>query len=198
MEQREQYNQSITNYLAEIQTQLHKMYETLHNHDCCILSDFDQLQKLVSEAQSLAAGYYLQSYMSPYTKHFICLALAVQHLSEKNHGALIALERNDNLDHYVSNGTFLHAEISHALLETIFYPGNPLHDGGVVIKKERIHSAGNIFPLSKLTSHHRAHGTRHRAAIGLSEKTDAVVLVVSEETGRISFAQNGELFVVRA
>lgn len=198
MDQREQYTQGISNYLDNISQQLDKINETLNDHDCCILSDFDELQKLVSEAQNLAAVYYLQTYMAPYTDQYINLSLAVQHLSEKKQGALIALERNDNLEHYVHNGTFIGAEISHVLLETVFYPGNPLHDGGVIIKEDQIYSAGNIFPLTELTFQNRNHGTRHRAAIGLTEKTDAFVLVVSEETGRISFALNGELFVVRA
>ena len=124
--------------------------------------------------------------------------MAAQHLSEKKHGALIAVERKDNLDHYIHNGTIIDATISHTLLETVFYPGNPLHDGGVVVKKENIHSAGNIFPLTDITIQNKNHGTRHRAAIGLSERTDAVVIVISEETGRISFAINGNLYVVRA
>lgn len=198
MDQREQYTQGISNYLENISQQLTTINETLYDHDCCILTDFDELQKMVSEAQNLAAVYYLQTYMAPYTDQYISLSLAAQHLSEKNHGALIALERNDNIDGYVHNGTMIGADISHVLLETIFYPGNPLHDGGVVIKKNQIHSAGNIFPLTGITFQNRNHGTRHRAAIGLSEKTDAIVIVVSEETGRISFARNGELFVVRA
>jgi uncharacterized protein (TIGR00159 family) len=198
MNQREQYTQGISNYLDNISQQLDKINETLNDHDCCILSDFDELQKLVSEAQNLAAVYYLQTYMAPYTDQYINLSLAAQHLSEKKQGALIALERKDNLEHYVHNGTFIGAEISHVLLETVFYPGNPLHDGGVIIKEDQIYSAGNIFPLTELTFQNRNHGTRHRAAIGLTEKTDAIVLVVSEETGRISFALNGELFVVRA
>lgn len=198
MDQRVQYSQGITNYLDHISYQLDKINETLNEHDCCILSDFDELQKLVSEAQNLAAVYYLQSYMAPYTDQHINLSLAAQHLSEKKHGALIALERKDKLEHYVHNGTYIGAKLSHVLLEAIFYPGNPLHDGGVIIRKDQIHSAGNIFPLTGITIQNRGHGTRHRAAIGLSEKTDAIVIVVSEETGKISFALNGELFVIRA
>ena len=198
MDQKKQYTEDLGRYLGHIDSHLTKLTSRINEHDCCILSDFDQLQKLVSEAQNLAAVYYLQSYLAPYTNQYISLSLAAQHLSEKKHGALIAVERKDNLDHYIHNGTIIDATISHTLLETVFYPGNPLHDGGVVVKKDNIHSAGNIFPLTDITIQNKNHGTRHRAAIGLSERTDAVVIVVSEETGRISFAINGNLYVVRA
>jgi diadenylate cyclase len=198
MDQKEQYTEDLGRYLGHIDSQVTKLSANIHEHDCCILSDFDQLQKLVSEAQNLAAVYFLQSYLAPYTDQYISLSLAAQHLSEKQHGALIAVERTDNLDHFIHNGTIIDAYISHILLETVFYPGNPLHDGGVVVKKDTIHSAGNIFPLTDISFHNQNHGTRHRAAIGLSEKTDAVVIVVSEETGRISFAIKGSLYIVRA
>ncbi|MFP3670953.1 diadenylate cyclase, partial [Priestia sp. SIMBA_032] len=80
------------------------------------------------------------------------------------------------------------------LLESIFYPGNPLHDGAVLVKNNHIVSAANILPLTKSTEVDPELGTRHRAAIGLSEKSDALILVVSEETGRTSFALNGILY----
>jgi diadenylate cyclase len=198
MDKHQQYIEDLNRYMDNIQEQLNKLNSVLKQEDCCILSDFDLLQKSVSEAQNIAAAYYLQSYLSPYTNQYVNLSLAAQHLSEKNHGALIAIERDDEVDAYIHNGTPINANISHVLLETIFYPGNPLHDGGVVIKGEQIHSAGNIFPLTDVTFKNRKFGTRHRAAIGLSEKTDAIVLVISEETGRISFARNGNLYIVRA
>jgi len=198
MEHKEQYMEHLHRYMGHIESHVNKIYATIHEHDCCILSELDQMQRLVSEAQNFAAVYYLQSHLAPYTKQYINLSLAAQYLSEKRHGALIAVERSDRLDPYIHNGTLIEADISHILLETVFYPGNPLHDGGVVIRDDTIYSAGNIFPLTDITYQHRKLGTRHRAAIGLSEKTDAVVIVVSEETGRISFALDGQLFVVRA
>ncbi|WP_071396938.1 sporulation-specific diadenylate cyclase CdaS [Bacillus tuaregi] len=198
MEQKEQYMENLHRYMGHIESHINKVKAIMHEHDCCILTDLDQMQKLVSEAQNLAAVYYLQSYLAPYTKQYINLSLAVQHLSEKRHGALIAVERNAPLEPFIHNGTLIEADISHLLLETVFYPGNPLHDGGVVIRDGTIYSAGNIFPLTDTTYQHRKLGTRHRAAIGLSEQTDAVIIVVSEETGRISFAIDGQLFIVRA
>lgn len=198
MDPNELYIQDLSRYMGRIDSQLNKLKSTIQDQDCCILSDFEQLQKLVSEAQNLAAVFYLQTYLAPYTDQYINISLAAQHLSEKRHGALIAIERSNPIDSFVHSGTALNAKMSHVLLETIFFPNNPLHDGGVVIKNECISSAGNIFPLTKNQFQNRHMGTRHRAAIGLSEKVDAVVLVVSEETGRISFALNGNLYVVKA
>lgn len=98
---------------------------------------------------------------------------------------------------FIHNGIQIDARVSQALIETIFYPGGPVHDGGTLIRGDIIISAGNILPLTNREVNGRVLGTRHRAALGLSELTDAVILVVSEESGRISFAYKGELFVVR-
>lgn len=198
MDQKEQYTQDLSNYMGHIDSQIAKINASISQHDCCILTDLNQLLKLVSETQNLAAGYFLQSYLAPYTTQYINLSLAAQHLSEKRHGALIAIERTIPIDDHINNGTPIGATISHVLLETIFYPGNPLHDGGVVIRKDGILSAGNIFPLTSKRIENAKIGTRHRAGIGLSEVTDAVVIMVSEETGRISFSVDGNFYVIRA
>ena len=117
----------------------------------------------------------------------------MQHLAEEKHGALIVIERADPLDGMIQKGTSLHAEISSALIESIFYPGNPLHDGAVLVRENRVVSAANVLPLT--TKHvDLKYGTRHRAAMGLSAVTDALVLVVSEETGKMSFAKDGGLY----
>ncbi|MDZ5473746.1 sporulation-specific diadenylate cyclase CdaS [Bacillus sp. 31A1R] len=192
-----QYQSDINRYLKEMDTQILKIQDTLAEMNCCILSDFEKLHHLVTDAQGLASSYYLQSYLSPYTKEFGQISLAVNLLSEKRHGALIIIERKQPLDEWIHNGTKVGAKVSHTLLETIFYPGNPLHDGGTLIKEDVIVSASNILPLSKNVINGKKLGTRHRAAIGLTEKTDAIVIVVSEETGKITFALNGELYVVK-
>lgn len=114
-------------------------------------------------------------------------------LSKRKIGALIAIEREVNLDSYLESGVPMDSKISNELLCTIFTPNAPLHDGGVVIQQDRIAVAGCLFPLTENPKISKLLGTRHRAAIGLTEMTDAVVIVVSEETGGISIAIGGRL-----
>ncbi len=108
-------------------------------------------------------------------------------------GALMAVEREISLQGFAEAGALLEARLSQELLEQIFFPNSPLHDGGVVIQNDRIIAAACIFPFTQRTDLAKSVGTRHRAALGLSEETDAVVLVISEETGIISVACQGEL-----
>jgi diadenylate cyclase len=121
------------------------------------------------------------------------LALAVQALASRRIGALIAIERRDSLAAWADTGIPLDARFSYDLLLNIFIPGTPLHDGAVILRGEQIVSASCFLPLT--TSHELSTelGTRHRAAIGLSEETDGLVVVVSEETGTISLAVEGQL-----
>jgi len=118
---------------------------------------------------------------------------ALTNLSRRKVGALIVMERQTGLKDIVASGTTLDAEISGALIENIFEPNTPLHDGAVVMNHGRITAAACFLPLSENSSISRELGTRHRAALGISETTDAVVLIVSEETGIISMAQEGRL-----
>ncbi len=108
-------------------------------------------------------------------------------------GALIALEQGIQLTDAVESGVVVDCEATPEMLEAIFFPNNAIHDGGVIIKGDRILKAACIFPLTQRQDLHKSLGTRHRAAIGLSEETDAVVVVVSEETGQISYAHRGQL-----
>jgi diadenylate cyclase len=114
-------------------------------------------------------------------------------MSRRKIGALIAIEREVGLQNYVERGTKLDAVVTSELLSTIFFPGSDLHDGAVIIQKERVAAAGCLFPLSDNPNISNVLGTRHRAALGISEETDAIVVVVSEETGLVSFAQRGKL-----
>ena len=118
---------------------------------------------------------------------------AVDYLRKERIGALIVLERDIGLGNYIDKAKKLYADLSSDLLIAIFYEGNPLHDGGVIIQGDRITCAGAVFPTSSSPKLNRRLGTRHRAALGLSEETDAICLVVSEETGRVSIALKGEL-----
>ena len=114
-------------------------------------------------------------------------------LSRRRVGALIVFERQTGLQDVIETGTQLNAEISAPLLENIFEPNTPLHDGAVVIRDDQIMAAACILPLAEASGVSRELGTRHRAAVGISENTDAAVLVVSEETGIVSLAQDGAL-----
>ena len=120
------------------------------------------------------------------------LAKAVEALSEEKIGAILAIEREESLAPFTTGGRWIDAPVNAELLLTVFYPGTALHDGGVVVRGDRIAWAGCIFPLA-MDERRRAFGTRHRAAVGLSDRTDAIVVVVSEETGRVSVAYRGEL-----
>ena len=114
-------------------------------------------------------------------------------LSRRRVGALIVFERKTGLQDVIETGTALNAEISAPLLENIFEPNTPLHDGAVVIRDDRIMAAACILPLAEASGVIRGLGTRHRAAVGISENTDAAVIVVSEQTGIISLAMDGSL-----
>ena len=118
---------------------------------------------------------------------------AVQRLSRARHGAIIAVEREIELGVYAETGSPVHARVSAEMLATIFTPLSPLHDGAVLIRGDIIQTAAAILPLTQTTVHDRSLGTRHRAALGLSEETDAIVIVVSEETAKVSVALAGRL-----
>lgn len=117
----------------------------------------------------------------------------IMDLSRRRVGALIVFEQQTGLQDVIETGTKLNAEISAPLLENIFEPNTPLHDGAVVIRDAEIMAAACILPLAEASGVSRELGTRHRAAVGISENTDAIVLVVSEETGIVSLARDGEL-----
>ena len=117
----------------------------------------------------------------------------VERLAEVKIGALIAIEQTIQLDDAVESGVAVNCEATPEMLETIFFPNNALHDGGVILRGDLIARAACIFPLTQRQDLNKSLGTRHRAAIGLSEETDAIVVVVSEETGKISYSYKGQL-----
>ncbi|MEJ2202764.1 MAG: diadenylate cyclase CdaA [Gemmatimonadota bacterium] len=118
---------------------------------------------------------------------------AAQRLSRARVGAIIAIQQEVGLDEYAETGSPVEARVSAEMLMTIFTPYSPLHDGAVLIRGDVILTAGAILPLTQTSIVDRSLGTRHRAALGLSEETDAIVIVVSEETSRVSVAQSGRL-----
>lgn len=118
---------------------------------------------------------------------------AVEKFSNEKTGALIVFERKTILEEYAETGTILNATITEELLGNLFYEGSPLHDGAVIISKGKIYTAGCVLPLSRNHMIGKELGTRHRAGIGITELSDALVLIVSEETGIISMAEDGKL-----
>ncbi len=119
---------------------------------------------------------------------------AVDYCRKARIGALIVIERDISLSDYIDKAKGLYADLTNELLISIFFPNNPLHDGAVIIQGNRISCAGAVFPTSNNIKLNKRLGTRHRAALGIAEETDALSIVVSEETGRISIAVKGELF----
>lgn len=121
------------------------------------------------------------------------LSKGLHELAERRIGALIVIIRQMSIDHLIQIGTEIDAKVTSELLNSIFLPYSPIHDGAVIIQREKITSAGCILPLSQNPDIAKSFGTRHRAALGISEQTDVLVLVVSEETGKISIVHEGKI-----
>ena len=119
---------------------------------------------------------------------------AMDSLRKSKIGAIIVIERDISLHPYIEKAKKIYADLSTDLLLSIFFPHNPLHDGGVIIQGDKITCAGAVFPTSNSSKLNKRLGTRHRAAVGITEETDCIALVVSEETGRMSIAIKGELY----
>ncbi len=118
---------------------------------------------------------------------------AVLNLSKNKVGGLIAIGREDGLSNYIESGIRINSDVSSDLISTIFWPGTPLHDGAVIIRERKIAAAGCLFPLTENSDIAKTYGTRHRAGIGITEETDAISIIISEETGCVSFSVGGQL-----
>jgi len=125
------------------------------------------------------------------TRTIEAVSVAAARLSERRWGALMVLEKETGLNEFAQTGVAIDGLVGVEFLLSLFYPNSPLHDGAVIIRGDRVIAAGAVLPLSETSSH--SLGTRHRAALGITEQTDAVVVVVSEETGQISIAHNGRM-----
>ena len=188
--------QQLIKGLEDISFDINKGIKTLKTEGNCVLGKLEDLKDKFEKVETMAASFYLNCYLSPYTDKYLDISTCIQHLSNQRHGALIVIERNDELESFLRAGIPIGAALTHSLLESIFYPGNPLHDGAVLVRTNQIYSAANILPLSNKGAGEKKLGTRHRSALGLSEKSDALVLVVSEETGRVSFAVDGRIYPI--
>ncbi len=155
-----------------------------------------ELRKLLEQLgrTSRIINHPLASLTPPAAEHTVTqIVLACEQLSRQSFGALIVIERKTGLQDYADSGTRLDGAVSVELLEALFYKNSALHDGAVIIQGDRVVAAKCVLPLSDNVGSGAPIGTRHRAAIGISEVTDAVAVVVSEETGTISVAANGKL-----
>jgi uncharacterized protein (TIGR00159 family) len=161
-----------------------------------LLARVTKLRDTLDEVEKSLQEKHLSCCVFPLLQGVGSVAKAVQQLSTNRIGALIAVERELSLEDYAKSGTLLNAQLSSSLLVSLFYPGNPLHDGAVIVRGDRILAAACILPLSANHATFRARGlgTRHRAAVGLSQVSDAILFIVSEETGKISMALGGQLF----
>lgn len=138
-------------------------------------------------------GQLLDGEQDEISKSIDCIARAAGMMQDQKIGALIVFERKTQLGEIINTGTVVDAAPSVSVINNIFFPKSPLHDGAMIIRDGRIYAAGCILPLTQRTDISSALGTRHRAAIGMTENSDAVVLVVSEETGIISIVSNGQI-----
>ncbi len=188
--------QHLKEKLEQIADRIQRGLDILDNEDHCLLGEFEHIKESFIQIESIASTFYLNCYLSAYTDKYSDLSISIQNLAQRRHGALIVVERSDPVDPFIQPGIALGAQVTAPLLESIFYPGNPLHDGAVLIRSNQIISVRNILPLASRAQVSKGMGTRHRAAIGLTEQTDAIVMVVSEETGRASFANRGNIYPV--
>jgi diadenylate cyclase len=155
-----------------------------------------ELRKLLEQLgrTSRIINHPLATLSAPTADHTVDqIVLACERLSRQSFGALIVIERRTGLQDYANRGTLLEAPVSVDLLETIFFKNSALHDGAVIIRGDRVLAAKCVLPLSDNVGSGAQMGTRHRAALGITEVTDAIAVVVSEETGKMSMATNGKL-----
>ncbi len=158
-----------------------------------------ELRTLLEKMGRLKVGHFLGIAADPFGEReeletvIENISRAAAKMSQTHTGALIVIERHTRLGEYMNSGTLINATVSSELLGNIFVPNTPLHDGAVIIRDNKIITAGCVLPLTANTNLTSELGTRHRAALGLSESSDAVIVVVSEETGKISIAINGAL-----
>ena len=156
-----------------------------------VLLFYPDLRKLLENIGSVAGGIR-HGFAEPDTL-ITSIVKSACAMSASRTGGLVVIERNDSLDEYISNGIRINSDVSDELLRTVFYFGTPLHDGAVIIRNGKIEAASCTLPLTQNENYSKKIHTRHKAAIGITDLTDAVVVVVSEETGTISVATNGSL-----
>jgi uncharacterized protein (TIGR00159 family) len=187
--------------LEELNHRIIHLYEIIPNLKQCErltdhLQDVFEIREGLNQLEQGLLQSHLRCCISSSIKIPGEVVMAVSKLSARRHGSIIAIEQEDNLDDYLRGGVIIDAVVSTPLLESIFYPGSELHDGAVFIRNARVIKAGCLLPFAPTRSGIEALGlgTRHQAAVGLSQVSDALVIVVSEEKGWISLALRGRLY----
>ena len=193
--------EAIKKRLADLKSQLLDLNGALSCMKQCsylsnLLQEIYEIREGLTQLEKGLLQRHLNCCISPNLKVPAEVILAVSRLSSNRHGAIIVIEQEKNLDPYLKQGVIVEAEVNAAILESIFYPGSPLHDGAALIKDGRIHKARCLLPLAPHASELEklALGTRHQAALGISQVSDALVIVISEEKGWISMALGGRLY----
>ncbi len=166
---------------------------TIGDNDISILNEVQKVSEELSELESTASTFFLHSLLSDYTNCTQEISRTIRKLSLKGQGALIVIEKNDPVSPHISGGTPLHARISTQLLESIFNPESQIHSGAVVIQSDSIVSASNVLPATEVVYWNRMFDSREVAAVGLTERCDALVLVVGDK-GSTSFSIGGKLY----
>ena len=187
--------------LADLKLRLNILYEILPCLKQCsqlgnFLQEVFELREGLNQLEQGMLQTHLQCCISPSTDVPGEVVIAVSKLSARRHGAIIVIEQENNLDNFLQGGVFIDAVVNAPILESIFFPGSQLHDGAVFIRNERIIKAGCLLPFAPVPSglETLGLGTRHQAAVGLSQVSDALIIVVSEEKGWISLALQGRLY----
>jgi len=189
----QQLKEELVEYLSRISKAVENIVFTIEENNISILNDVDKVSKELSEVESVVSTYFLNSLLSEYTNFTHEISRAIHKLSIKGHGALIVIEKSDPVVPHIEEGTPVHARISSPLLESIFNPESQLHHGAVYIKEDSIISASNVLPTSKEVFWNRMFDIREMSAVGLSERCDALILIVSE-MGSSSFCIGGNLY----
>jgi len=179
-------------------TSLHEAIPCMRQCSCLssLLQRMYEIREGLNQLEKGLLRTHLKCCISPNIDIPEEVILCLSRLSEKRHGAIIVMENEVNLDEHLQGGTIVEAAVSAPILENIFYPGSPLHDGAVILRNRSVYKASVLLPLAPHTSELEALGlgSRHRAALGLSQVSDSLVIVVSEEKGWISIALKGQLY----
>lgn len=189
----------IRTHLDELTDAVQRTSQAFDHGEPCdvLLGKVSDVRRTVQQAEEIMLEYHLQTCLLPEVNGLAEIGVAVARLAERRVGALLAVERRVPVSELVRAGIPLDAKLFSRVLESIFYPGNPLHDGGAIVRDDRVVAAACVFPLAAtIPDTSRKFGTRHRAAVGLSEQSDALIIVVSEETGKVSVALGGRLYAV--
>ncbi|GIO29173.1 MULTISPECIES: diadenylate cyclase [Paenibacillus] len=186
-------HEEMTKQLHHIAGMLQDSISAFGQNDIRILNDLEEISKEFAELETLVSTYFLNCLLSEYTSSSSELSRAVHRMSLKGQEALIVLEKSDPVAPYIKGGTAINAQISSPLLESIFHPGSRLQSGAVLIQADKVVSAGNMLPVTEQIFWDRLFDINEASAVGLSERCDALILLVSGK-GATSFCLDGNIY----